>query len=195
MGKQRLLQPWDMHSVAGFAIPVNMGPSSIPDVGVGRFTIMPVAKGAVVRVDPIKETADFISDGGVDEQGTVAIRIRGASAIDDLVKHFSQIDPSSEAHVQKMMSWFLAGVPVERTDGPPLTYLLGHSFHINHGKNHNCHTVVEDGVLYHKAVRDIAAGEQLFLNYKDMGIEQHTRTWCLQHGLVDVQILAESLSE
>jgi len=184
-----------MHSEAGFKVPVFMSHSSIPDGGLGRFTLMPVAKGAVVRAEPIKDVAKFIATGGVKEQETVAIRMRDASDIDKLVAYFSKGDPDSEAHVRKMMSWFMAGVPVERTDGLPLTYILAHSFHTNHGHNHNMHTVEENGVLFYKAVRDIAAGEELLLNYKEMGLEEHAREWCSQHGLVDVQTLAEGLSE
>jgi len=192
--KQRLLQPWDMHSKAGFEIPVSLSNSSIPECGLGRFAVMPVAKGAVVRADPIKDVADFIAAGGVDEKETVAIKINDASDINNLVEHFSKDNPDSEAHARKMMSWFMAGVPAGRSDnGLPLTYILGHSFHINHSHNHNTHTVVEDGVLYHKAVCDIAAGEELFLNYKEYHLEQHVRTWCSQHGLVDAQNLAEGL--
>merc|ERR1712079_805808 len=63
--KQRIQQPWDMHSEEGFTVPVCLKPSSIPGAGTGRFTVTPVAEGTVVRAEPIKSVAEFISAGGV----------------------------------------------------------------------------------------------------------------------------------
>jgi len=191
--KQR--QPWDMHSEAGFAVPVCVKPSSIPDAGLGRFTLKPVAKGAVVRADKIKSVADFIADGGVHEEETVAISLPDASAIDDLVAHFSKGNPDSVAHVRKMMSWYMGGVGIERTDGKALNYVLAHSFITNHGNNHNMRTYVENGVLFYKACRDIEAGEELLTTYHEYSLFQETKTWCTKHGLIDAQTLIENLSE
>jgi len=179
----------------GFAIPVCVKPSSIPGAGMGRFTLVPVAHGDVVRRDPIKSVADFINDGGAYEIQIVAISVPDASAIDDLVAHFSENNPITEAHHRKMMSRDIGGVGIERTDGQALNYVLAHSGTNNHSNNHNLRTFVENGVLVHKACRDIAAGEEMFVNHHEHCLFQDTKTWCAKHGLIDAQTLIENLAE
>merc|ERR1719284_976616 len=90
-----------------------------------------------------------------------------------------------------MISWFIAGVPQHRVDtSGRFAYILGHSFHTNHGKPANMHTVVDKGMLFHKALRDIDAGEELFLDYTTMSIEAFVKSWCEKNGLTDVETLA-----
>merc|ERR1712079_342954 len=129
----------------------------------------------VVRADKIKSVADFIADGGMDEKESVAISLPDASAIEDFVAHLSKGNPDSVAHIRKMMSWYIAGVGVERTDGKPLNYVLTHSFISNHGPNHNIRSFVENGVLFNKACRDIEAGEELFTPYNEYSLFQDNK--------------------
>jgi len=186
--------PWNLHSNSGFQIPVELKQSSIPGAGLGRFAAAPVQAGDIIRADPILAVSDFIAMGGtIPGSDPLAIRLGDAHDLDSLVAFWSAV--SAEAEVRKMMSWFIAGVPKARTDtGHPLSYILTHSLHANHAFNHNYIHLVHDDVLYRKAVRNIAVGEELHMNYGNSIIEDHIKTWIFEHGLTDINTLAERIS-
>jgi len=153
--------------------------------------------GWVIRADPIVSVADFIAGGGVKPEMTVALHLKSASDIEDLASAWSEGSAGTErATVQKMLSGLMAGVPECRTDtNSGFSYILGHPFHTNHNQPANMHTVVDKGMLFHKAIRDIDAGEELFLDYTTMNIEPFVKSWCEKNGLTDVETLAKIIEE
>lgn len=182
-----------MHSNAGFAVPTEIKASSIPHAGLGRFNMEQVKSGCVVRADPLVSTQYFISNGGVSADRTVAVEILSKEDIDALVEHFVASKTTPTEKIRTMLSWFIAGVAAERTDrGRPLVYLLAHSFHTNHGDVGcvNMETTVENGILYHKAVRDIARNSELLLDYTKMDIGKFAKTWCVENDCSDVEAMA-----
>merc|ERR1719362_2112676 len=96
--------------------------------------------------------------------------------------------------VPEKMSWYMANVAPARIDTDIKTgvaYILGHSFITNHNSHSNMQTYVEKGMLYHKAIRDINRGEELFLNYVDFKIPDYMRDWCEERNLMDAGTLAK----
>jgi len=192
MASQR--QPWVMHSDSGFGIPTEIKKSIIPEAGTGRFTMVPVKSGAVVRCDPLVSVNQYVAASSFLEN-TVAIEMKNADDIDQLVEHW-RAGEADIFKVRQMMSWFMAGVAASRSDRREgLVYVLAHSFHTNHGESANIQTVVDGGHLYHRATRDIEAGEELLLNYLVYDIEPFCKDWCAKHGLIDPQSLAEYIAD
>jgi len=182
-------QPWHMNSESGFGVRTEIRPSIIPEAGTGRFTLVPVKSGAVVRCDPLVSVHEYVGASRF-LQNTVAIEMKNTDDIDQLAEHW-RAGEADQFKIRQMMSWFMAGVPASRTDRrEALVYILGHSFHTNHGESPNIQTVVENGHLYHKATCDIAPQEELFLDYLIMDIEPFCKEWCDKHRLTDVQTLA-----
>eukprot|EP00927_Polykrikos_kofoidii_P024428 TRINITY_DN2221_c0_g1_i2.p1 TRINITY_DN2221_c0_g1~~TRINITY_DN2221_c0_g1_i2.p1 ORF type:complete len:258 (-),score=37.02 TRINITY_DN2221_c0_g1_i2:54-827(-) len=189
----RILLPWNLHSEVGFDVPTEIKDSTIPNGGLGRFIKEFVTAGSVIRADPIISVQDFISSGGVSPSQTVAIEMLDAGDMDALVEHFAASRESSLEHIRTMISWFVAGVPAERTDrGRPLVYLLAHSFHSNHSdaEHANIETVVENGLLLQKTVRDISPDSEILLDYTTMGIEDFAKTWCAENRVSDVESMS-----
>jgi len=186
--------PWNIHSFSGFRVATKIQDSLIPGAGLGRFTSVPVKSGEIVRGDPIVSVGDYVNTYSA-LKDTVAIEMKDAEDMDRMVEHWFK-QGTDQSDVRTMMSWFMAGVPSERTDRrEALVYVLAHSFHTNHGHPSNIKTVVEDGNLYHRAARDIKAGEELVLDYLAMGIQPFAKEWCAKHGLVDVQTLGEEIEK
>jgi hypothetical protein len=190
--------PWKFHSFSGFRVETEIKDSLIPGAGLGRFTTVPVKAGEIIRGDPLLRVSEYVKTSHT-LKDTVAIDMKNGEDMDDMVSHWheqAKADGKEKSEVRTMMSWFMAGVPSERTDRvDPLVYVLAHSFHTNHGFPNpgNMMTVVEDGFLYHKAARDIAVGEELVLDYLAMGIKPFAKRWCAQYGLVDVETLAVNI--
>jgi len=192
----RILLPWNLHSDVGFVVPTEIKDSLIPNGGNGRFLQEFVTSGSVIRSDPIISAQDFISSGGVSPSQTVAIEMLSAGDMDAVVEHFAASRESSLEHIRTMISWFVAGVPAERTDrGRPLVYLLAHSFHSNHSDSTsaNIETVVENGMLLQKTVRDILPGSEILLDYSTMGIEDFAKTWCAENRVSDVESMSRDV--
>lgn len=184
--------PWKFHSFSGFRVATKIEASLIPGAGLGRFTTVPVKSGEFVRCDPIVSVRDYVNVHST-LKDTVAIEMKDGEDMDGMIEHWMK-QGASQSEVCQMMSWFMAGVPAERTDRQEaLVYVLAHSFHTNHGHPSNMKTIVEDGNLYHVAARDIAAGEELVLDYLAMGIQPFAKEWCAKHGLKDVQTLGEQI--
>jgi len=189
--------PFDLHSKAGFLIPTELKLSPIPGAGLGRFTTVPVSKGWVVRADPIVSVSKFVQAGGVNPEMTVAVDVQSESDIDELALAWTQGASDTErAKIKEYISWFLASVPEHRTDlSTGFSYILGHSFHTNHGCPANIETVVDKGMLFHKAVCDVDAGTELLLDYTQEQVQPFIKSWCDQNGLVDVGTLADMIEQ
>lgn len=151
-----------------------------------------------MRGDPIVSVDYFINKlGGVNPDYTVAIHLANEDDINALEKAWKSSDMKK---VRELMSWYMANVAVERTDmdlKTGLGYILSHSFIINHAEkstgSRNVQTYVENGMLYHKAVRDINPGEELYLDYSDMDIPSYLRKWCKERELTDVGTMVENI--
>jgi len=160
---KRELLPFDMQSQAGFLFPTVIKPSSFEGAGLGRYVKAAIKKGWDVRADPIVSVDYFIENGGVNPNYTLAINLADKGDIDVLEKFWmTNDDETSEVKdlpVPVLMSWYIANVAAERTDTDVETglgYILGHSFITNHCSDNNLQTYVDNGMLYHKAVRDPA---------------------------------------
>lgn len=188
---QRL--PFDRHSAAGFCVPTEVKSSMIPEAGLGSFLQAPVRKGESVRAESIMSVASFEALGGVQQHSTAAVQLQSGADIDALIEFWMTGNKTDfdVADIEKWTSWFIRSVPKSRTDtNRGFSYILSHSFHANHSRPANIETMVEKGMLFHKALRDLDEGEELLLDYTDMQIEQFATKWCAKRKLVDVGTLA-----
>jgi hypothetical protein len=184
-GSESVRQPFNRFSNAGFVIATEVRPSK-GTTGWGRFLKEPVKKGWVIRADPIVSASTFLAHGGVKEGSTVAIELGSADDIDNLVEAWTG-DQLEITAIREKMSWYMAGVPSERTDREKgLMYILAHTFHTNHRIPPNIETVVKNGMLFHRALSDLPAETELILCEETMNIDPFVSKWCESHGLTDV---------
>ncbi|CAE7618420.1 unnamed protein product [Symbiodinium sp. CCMP2592] len=185
-GFARMELPWEKRSHAGFKVPVEVRSSRIPGAGLGRFVTVPVKAGTVLRSDTLINFREYLQ-GPKGERA--AIHLQSAEEIEALAEYFSIGNVSTE--VREKMVGFIGSIGADRAQGTPVSFVLTHSFHVNHGDNPNFYDFVENGVLYYKTMRDLAAGEELIVNYRAMGMPAHVKEWCSRRGLRDVQTEAE----
>ena len=201
------LLPFEMKSKAGFILPTEIKQSTKKGAGLGRFIQVPVKKGWVIRADPIVSVDYFLNKlGGVNLDYSVCVHLANKDDITTLEEVWtgtkalsSEVSKEDDSRlVREQMSWYMASIASHRTDtGTPLPCILSHSFVSNYGGNepgaNNYATFVVNGMLFHQAVRDIEAGEELFLDYADMEIPTFMSEWCLERGLIDVGTLANNI--
>lgn len=184
--------PFCQHSTVGFCVETEVRPSSIPGGGIARYLLEPVKRGQVIRSDPLLSVTSFIKNGGVDENQSVAIHLKCAEDIEELTNEWTgHVDDESE--VRKMISWFMASVPPEREGnhtGKGFCYIFSHSFHANHRIPANHETTIENGNLVCRATCDMSAGDEFFLDYTQLQIQDFASEWCEKHGLKDVETFA-----
>jgi len=205
LGLRPTLLPWHRQSMAGFQVPTEIKTetspeaSVIPGTGWARFLKVPVRKGETIRSEQFTSVAAFEADGGVQPDKSVAIQVKSAADIESLTEFWDTSKEGSEvAEIERMTSWYLATVPPSRTDTyRSFSYILAHAFSYTckHGRPGTVETVVEKGMLVHKAARDLDAGEELVLDYTTMCIEPFVQRWCANKGLVDVETALKPLAE
>jgi len=189
---ESLLLPFDRHSTCGFFFPVELKESTV--AGIGRFAGSSIRKGQTVRADNIIPLSQFIKDGGVKETQAGAVQLTSEGDLDELVDFWLASQPDQKARVEEQVSWMVASCPKNRTDlGRGFTYILAHSFHINHSTKPNIVTDVSHGVYFHRACKDIKHGEEFFLDYMAHGMPDWTQSWCVKRNLKDGQMLCEEI--
>jgi len=184
---QPILMPWEKHSVSGFQVPTELKASKIPGGGVGRFAKVRMATGHVVHRTARASIDDFIAAEKAGSQENVAIEItpEGLSNLTGFLKAGGGKD------VDKYISWFVA-------ESKGLTFLLGHSFHVNHplgGKvNANARfTMVHPDSLEVQSIRDIEVGDEIYIDYTSWDIPDYFKSWCRKRNVVDARTFAEQL--
>eukprot|EP00171_Calliarthron_tuberculosum_P007626 IDg7626t1 len=91
---------------------------------------------------------------------------------------------ATRAKVQVGMSHFMGGAFKHDTDtGKPITFLLLHSLYFNHSDDANTRLVLRNGYVLLIAKRDIVAGEELHMDYRDMYYYPGVDAWLMKRKL------------
>jgi len=175
---------------AGLTVATEVRQSRIPGAGCGRFALEPVKKGALVRRLLM---VDGSATSPPHQIGTTVL-CRNAA---DLARNHQYEDASGVTNVEQMANF--GGVPHNAPDDDEAIYHLVPCNFINHAAGSEANVIAELSELdpLHLrvvALRNIAAGEELYQDYRTFKTPAWFKEWCAARGTVDVQTFAFGLA-
>jgi len=151
--------------------------SSIPNAGLGRFSLDVIQKDTVIRKQNITTVEDFLSFGEVHEKTSRVITFENPQQIDHLVNILSENNNTVPIDEIKMkLTWFYAG----NVHLSP--YMSTFSGYLNHSVNNNVSSrvVKENDKVYLEqyASKYIEINDELYTNYQNLVFPQYYYEWC-----------------
>jgi len=188
----KVTAPWSLDRESALRVSAEIKPSLIPNAGNGRFTKQAVKQDAVVmksRIVSAKDQDIFGHD--------VTIKMESVEEMLTVMARFKQHTAESEEVILSKFADFLHSVP-DVAHGRPRTtaWILGSSFHINHSLDSNvCFTFASDRNFYVVATRDIAEGEEMYIDYEQLQVPDQFAEYLLSRGTPSINVFVDSLQQ
>ena len=154
--------------------------SSIPNAGLGRFSLDIIPKDTVIRRQSIKTLEDFLLHYDVHEKTSQIITFENPKQIDHLVSILHENNNTISLDEIKMkLTWFYAG---NQYLSP---YMSTFSGYLNHSIDNNVSSriVKENNEVYLEqyAVKYIDIGDELYTNYQNLVFPKYYYDWCKEN--------------
>jgi len=189
----KVTAPWSLDRESALRVSAEIKPSLIPNAGNGRFTKQAVKQDAVVmksRIVSAKDQDIFGHD--------VTIKMESVEEMLTVMARFKQHTEESEEVILSKFADFLYSVPdVAHRRPRAAAWILGSSYHINHSSldSNVCFTFASDRHFYVVATRDIAEGEEMYIDYEQLQVPDEFAQYFLSRGTSSINVFVESLRQ
>mmetsp|Transcript_58485 Transcript_58485/g.107947 ORF Transcript_58485/g.107947 Transcript_58485/m.107947 type:complete len:204 (+) Transcript_58485:148-759(+) len=191
---ERIL-PWNVH-LHGFntcEVQTEVRKSNIPDAGWGRFITQPCQHGTIIACLRLVSVDEFLAmcPPGSTCLDKVLVDCKSENDMDKVADHFLAYGDEQDL-LPKLCSFFAGYAPHKCDDRRGRVILQAASFHANHSDVPNAAVCIKEGFSLIVATRDITAGEELFLDYKQLALPPGFQQWFTKRKQVDVATAAAS---
>jgi ABC-type transport system substrate-binding protein len=151
--------------------------SSIPNAGLGRFSLDVIPKDTVIRKQNVTTVEDFLLCKDVHQKTSCVITFENLDQIDHLVNILHENNETISLDEIKMkLTWFFAG---NQHLSP---YMSTFSGYLNHNVNNNVSSrIIEENdkvYLEQYASKYIEINDELYTNYQNLVFPQYYYDWC-----------------
>jgi len=188
----KALAPWSLERQSALKVSAEIKPSLIPNSGNGRFAKEAVKEGTVL----VKNRMVSATDPDIFDHD-VQIRMESVEEMLNLMARFKQHTGESEEVILSKFADFVHSTPNVAHGGPrKATFILGSSFHMNHSLDSNVSfAFAGDRHFYAVAIRDIAEGEEMYINYDEIELPQEFAEYFLSRATPSINVFVESIRE
>lgn len=150
--------------------------SSIPNAGLGRFSLDVIQKDTIIRKQNITTVEYFLSNEEPYEKTSRVITFENPEQIDHLVNILHDNSTVLIDEIKMKLTWFYAG---NQHLSP---YMSTFSGYLNHSVNNNIlsRVVKENDKVYLEqyASKYIEINDEFFTNYQNLVFPQYYYDWC-----------------
>jgi len=180
--------PWvmDPHAQSGFLVGTDVRESSVDGAGRARFVTQAVKKGTVVRATKLMD-----AKLGRPAPGTTLVCTCKELLLDAM--HFDDVE-GLPTNIEQIVNF--AGTPFNVEEGNEATFHWTPCNYFNHSGYPNVVIALpreEKGMVHVVALRDIAAGEELFQDYREFRLPPWFLSLCDEQALTSTQALGAKL--
>jgi len=180
--------PWVMDPIAqsGFLVKTEVKDSSIVDAGLARFVKEDVQKGQVIRATKLVDAKQ-----GRPAPGTTVVSNSKQTLIDVMRYDDVKGRPTNDEQIVNF-----AATPFNVEEANDVTFHWVPCNYFNHCGSPNVVLALPlkaDGMVHVVALRDIAAGEELFQDYRSFRLPPWFMSICDEWNLTSTQILGMQL--
>ena len=192
MMMMKVTAPWSLERESALRVSAEIKPSLIPNAGNGRFLNEAVKEGTVLMKSRIVSANDPDIFGH-----DVTIKMESVEEMLTVMERFKQHTEESEEVILSKFADFLHSVPDVAHGRPRGTaWILGASFHINHSVDSNvAFTFASNRYFYVLATRDIAEGEEAYINYEQLQVPDQFAEYFLSRGTSSINVFVDSIRE